>query len=456
MMDLNPVNVVVLGATLLSAVASIVGFFWWREKVDAAWAEVAAKLKLEAKKSSWGHRCIAGKVGRYQVTIETVTKGSGKNSQTYTRYTVDGRGTFDPEMELKAESAWEGFKKVFAGEDVHLEDADFDEAVNVKGPEDSLLAALGAQTRRVVLRLVERRCQVKGGKITTEVAGVSRDVGFMVGLAQAMLAGADALRVQDIAAALRTHAREDPSPGVRRRNLEALVRRDRDRPETRRAIEDALADRDPGLRLYAAGVLRTGPGVREVLEALFDDPRGLTEAQRGQALELLVECFPYEAVAPRVARALDLPSEALRVAAVRAAGEAGDGSPLLARPDLARTTEAGLGVALAEALGKASGAAGESMLLDLLKADAVAVKVAAAKALGAVGTVRAVEPLLPFTQGLFADGELKDAARDAVRGIQARLGEVEAGGLSVVDERVGEGGLSLHDGKSRERGGSGG
>jgi len=161
-------------------------------------------------------------------------------------------------------------------------------------------------------------------------------------------------------------------------------------------------------------------------------------------------------VAPRVARALDLPSEALRVAAVRAAGEAGDGSPLLARPDLARTTEAGLGVALAEALGKASGAAGESMLLDLLKADAVAVKVAAAKALGAVGTVRAVEPLLPFTQGLFAAGELKDAARDAVRGIQARLGEVEAGGLSVVDERVGEGGLSLHDGKSRERGGSGG
>jgi hypothetical protein len=143
----------------------------------------------------------------------------------------------------------------------------------------------------------------------------------------------------------------------------------------------------------------------------------------------------------------------MRVAAVKAAGSAKDVAPLLARPELAITTEAELGLALAEVLGDRGGAAAEPMLLNLLKADALEVKVASAKALGQVGTVRSVEPLLPFTQGLFADGALKDAARAAIRGIQSRLGEAQSGGLSVVDERVGEGALSLEEGKAKERGG---
>jgi hypothetical protein len=316
MMDLNPVNVVVLGATLLSAVASIVGFFWWREKVDAAWAEVAAKLKLEAKKSSWGHRCIAGKVGRYQVTIETVTKGSGKNSQTYTRYTVDGRGTFDPEMELKAESAWEGSKKVLRRRGRAPRGRRLRRGGQRQGAGGLAARGAGRTDARVVLRLVERPRQVKGGKITDRGRGGSLGMSASWwGSAQAMLAGADRLRVQDIAAALRTHAREDPSPGVRRRTS---------RPwsgGTARSARDPEGDRGRARRPRpgAAPLRRVRAQDRPRVCARSSRrsstiPAGLTEAQRGQALELLVECFPYEAVAPRVARALDLPSEALRVA----------------------------------------------------------------------------------------------------------------------------------------------
>lgn len=442
-MDHELVQFLAMGTGVLTAGLSIAGFVWWKRKVDAAWGRVAARLGMEVQKRGWGQRAIAGKVGGHFLVIDTFTRGSGKNAQTYTRFTLEGRGAFHPGLELKAESTWEGLKKVFAGEDVHLDDATFDAAVNVQGPEDELLAALDERARMAVLKLVSRRCQVKDGKILFETAGVLRDPARMVALAQTLVAAADALRVPSVVHALQRNAKEDSNPGVRRRNLAALAMKYLDRQEARQALEDALSDPSAELRLYAASVLRTGPRVREVLDKLFDEARTLTDAQRGQVLQLLVECFPYETVAGRVAKALDLPSTAMRVAAVTAVGKARDSAPLLARPELAITTEAELGIALADALGRCAGAEGEKMLLDLLQSDAVAVKAAAAKALGLVGTVRSVEPLLPFTQGLFADGALKDAAREAIRGIQSRLGEAQAGGLSVVDGRAGEGGLSV-------------
>jgi hypothetical protein len=67
------------------------------------------------------------------------------------------------------------------------------------------------------------------------------------------------------------------------------------------------------------------------------------------------------------------------------------------------------------------------------------VKRAAAAALGLVGTVRAVEPLLQLAQE-----SLGETARDAVRRIQARLGgEAEAGRLSVAAQDAAAGGLSI-------------
>src|SRR5512140_374903 len=70
----------------------------------------------------------------------------------------------------------------------------------------------------------------------------------------------------------------------------------------------------------------------------------------------------------------------------------------------------------------------EPALLGLLTHRAEPVRLAAVTALGRIGTIRAVETLLPLTKGVLALGE-KKAARDAIAIIQARLGEAEAGRL---------------------------
>jgi HEAT repeat protein len=111
------------------------------------------------------------------------------------------------------------------------------------------------------------------------------------------------------------------------------------------------------------------------------------------------------------------------------------------------------------ALGVLGDARAEPHLIELLRHADEKVRMAAAAALGIVGGIQAVEPLLPLTKGLF-NGDLHAAARDAVRRIQSRLGDVEAGRLSVAAAGPegalsvsGEGGeLSVAPGKQRTKG----
>jgi HEAT repeat protein len=96
------------------------------------------------------------------------------------------------------------------------------------------------------------------------------------------------------------------------------------------------------------------------------------------------------------------------------------------------------------ALAQIGDAASEPALLRWLVAtDSVPMKIGVARALAQVGTVAAVEPLLPLTKGLLSDGDLKRTARAAIDTIQARLGDVEAGRLSISELARQDGALSL-------------
>jgi hypothetical protein len=71
-----------------------------------------------------------------------------------------------------------------------------------------------------------------------------------------------------------------------------------------------------------------------------------------------------------------------------------------------------------------------------------------AKALGNVGTIAAVEPLLSCIE-TWKDAEAKSLARAAVASIQARLGEVEAGRLTLAAPSPQDGALSLSGDEGR-------
>lgn len=75
--------------------------------------------------------------------------------------------------------------------------------------------------------------------------------------------------------------------------------------------------------------------------------------------------------------------------------------------------------------------ASEPLVIPLLGHAEVAVRLAAIATLARIGSVAAVEPLLPHTEPLLG-GAVKAAAVDAVAAIQARLGGAEAGRVTLV------------------------
>jgi HEAT repeat protein len=98
---------------------------------------------------------------------------------------------------------------------------------------------------------------------------------------------------------------------------------------------------------------------------------------------------------------------------------------------------------LANELGSLDAARAEATLIELLSHPAHGVRRAAAISPGAVGTVRAVEPLLPLTKGITTNDALKIAARHSIRRIQSRLGEAADGQLSLMTQDEQTGALSL-------------
>ena len=85
-----------------------------------------------------------------------------------------------------------------------------------------------------------------------------------------------------------------------------------------------------------------------------------------------------------------------------------------------------------------------ALLRVLDESEFDALKAKAAKVIGEVGDIGAIELLLPLTRGLLRPGLIKDAAREAITAIRERLGlDGEVGALSLTDKRDGD--LSLVD-----------
>ena len=239
---------------------------------------------------------------------------------------------------------------------------------------------------------------VKNGAVQLEQPGRMNAPGQVRSVVAALLNLVEALPSGPVPRMLLDNVQSD-EPGVRLRSLELLARDFPSEPETRVAGEAALVDREPAIRLLAAKLVRGERG-KTALAGLLEDHE-----------------VPLEVLAHAVAACGDTRDRAFA-------------DPICA---LAKRLDPGLSEAVATALGKLGDPRAEPALLRLLARDVAEVRRAAAIALGLTGSVRAVEPLLE------AGG---DAARDAVRRIQARLGDAGAGRLSLAQEDATAGALS--------------
>lgn len=265
--------------------------------------------------------------------------------------------------------------------------------------------------------------------------------GELVDWVEAVVAAAEAVSRLPVARLLAERAKADPDPEVRKRCLSALVEEYPDAAEASEALAFGLADESPQVRLAAAGwACRLGQAEKgtAVLERLLED-RDEWPQLRSRALEALVGRLP----ADRLREALDSATRgpaALAQRAVQLALQSGEPSLLPRVRDLAGSpiTDDGLAVALVRYLGRFGEAGDEPSLLKLLSEPSEEIRLAVIDELRRTGTVRCVEPLLALQPVA-----VRDKARDAVRAIQARLGDADAGRLSVVDTTASEGAVSV-------------
>ncbi|HUJ27712.1 MAG TPA: HEAT repeat domain-containing protein [Myxococcales bacterium] len=324
-------------------------------------------------------------------------------------------------------------------------DAMFDAAVRVRGSPEDVVPLLGAQARSVVRELASQGAELKRGRLRLRRMGPPpKDAHALAAWGGLIAELAAHLSQQARKSLLLENTVTDPEPGVRAKNLALLVDKFPRSAEVAQAVQAGLDDLDAAVRVIAAAHQR-GETARGVLRGVVVDARVDGET-RLTAFNRLVAIFGYPAdLASTLLHDADW---TLQRAAVTAARDARDLSQLPRLCALTREEPAELAQAAAVALGALGDARAEPALIALLGHREERVQIAAASALGAFGSVRSVEPLLPLTRGLL-HGDLHAAARDAVRRIQSRLGDADAGRLSVAEPRP-EGALSVSEAEGGE------
>jgi HEAT repeat protein len=429
-----------LGLLCLVVVAWLASYLSMKSEV-AVFQAAARELKLECRVSRLRGRCrIVGFVGRMAIEVES---HSG-DDRPVTRFRLKSNGEIPPRFGLRPEHPLIGRQKSSADEGVLTGDQVFDTNVHVSGPADLALALLDRDARAAVLDYVVRfKGQVGEGQLLVEYQEPIRDEATIVATVRTMTRVAGQLQSTSTADALRFNAENDPNPSVRRANFLALASHPAGRKEDVERL--ALGDPDAAHLLAGQGLFDTDQS-REVLAKTIANPRE-PEAIRRTAFEFYLKKVPFQEAGEVVAQALDGRAPDLARTAVLAVGAHRSRARLVDVCALAANAPpTGLAQAIAEALGELRDPRAEDTLLSLVRREEPAVQRAAVAALARVGTIRAVEPLLPLARGLLVDQALKEDARKAVRWIQGRLAGGDAGALSVAEDFEAEGRLSIASG----------
>ena len=421
----------------------------FEKSVDQAWAKTGEALGVAFKPVKWGEqRSLDGKAGDCSFEVAEVAKGRGRR----TRFAVTSR-SIPRGLALETEGGVAALGRVLRGEDLRIRggffdkkdfefgDRAFDTVVKVAGPEDTARAALGPKAREAVRALMEMEPSVKleDGALVLEKAAQLDQVSKILPTVQAMLRAAAELRVTGVPEGLARNVREDAAALARLRDLEMLVLHHAGHPSALEAGRAALADSDAEVRLAAARALG-GDEEREAIDQMLRKPEELPNEVAVAALKRMMEIAEYQQVQPRVAQLLQSTAPRVLCAAMILAAHGRDQTTTTRLCELTESTILEIAKTAATALGELGDLRGQPALLKMLGHEDGDVRHAAVAALGKIGDIRAVEPLLPLADGVLP-GALRDAAKEAVRRIQSRLGEAGAGRLSVaqVDEAAAAG-----------------
>jgi HEAT repeat protein len=324
--------------------------------------------------------------------------------------------------------------------DVTTGDEAFDNAVDVWGRRDEVLAVLDAPTRQLIDQALADDFQIAEGRLRRRVYAE-----HLVELVREAvdLAGRLSLAPEAIPGRLAQNARHDPLAEVRLRNLEALLEDYRDRRETQTTLRALLNDPSQQVRLQAA--LASGKDGHAALAALISDSE-YDEPVVLKTLDVLTAGLPKKDQWPVLDAALAHDSAWVRQRALAQVARLGGPKAAMRLARCLADAHADIAAEAARALAKLGNSSCEGPLIEALGSEDLNVRQAAAEALGYVGTVAAVAPLQEAMGGAgmaVVAPDLRRAARHAIERIQGRLPGAKAGQLSLARSGGAAGEVSL-------------
>ncbi len=356
----------------------------------AAWCG----LPLEGKTSKLYPRFTA-QIEPFEVRVEAFETGK---KETRIEVKAPVAPDFEPVKIRPQASRAAGKADLVAG------DPGFDDAFTLEGPALALLALLDSDTRRH-MRAVSAvgRLEISSGQIE---AVISED-GLLSEILPSLIKIGKRLGTPiDLRRSLVENVKRDTESGARLQNLLFLIRELPGYPGTEEALRAACSDWSSPVRLQAARAL--GAEGRDILLALAN--RLEDDGVSAEAVLFLGQ---------------ELPAEHAKTLLNRAALNGYMGTAFACLEVLSQ--------------GRA-----EAQLIETLQHEDADIQLAAARALGDIGSAAAVLPLKEARSG--RDFALAHAARQAIAEIQARAEGASPGQLSLAGTEAGQ--LSLAQGEA--------
>jgi hypothetical protein len=250
------------------AVVVIIAARGHRQRIAATWASAARSLGMEIQLgSTFRNPKIEGRVDDLGVTVDTYTRGSGNNSQTYTRFRVR-YPSVGIDFDLSRQTGLSTITKLFGAQDVEIGDPTFDDTFTIKSDQPGRLAAVLTPTRRTtILNLAASfpGVNVTNGAIRWDRRGVVTDPGVIVTVVRRLIGAAYVMIDRDGAATgldAAIEARNEGDLETTTERIRQLGDSFRDLVEIRRIEAETLAEAGEP---EAAGMLA------ELAEELPDD-----------------------------------------------------------------------------------------------------------------------------------------------------------------------------------------
>jgi len=121
--------------SMLLAVAGVLAFSYYRrERAGRAWSNFARAHDLEYSPGGWMSRFgLAGEYRGEAVQVRTEKRGSGRNRNTYTVYSVELPSTVPMDLVMYDEGLFSKLGKFFGGEDIEVGRPELDDAFIIRG-----------------------------------------------------------------------------------------------------------------------------------------------------------------------------------------------------------------------------------------------------------------------------------------------------------------------------------